>query len=288
MLVRADSFNLASQYNIFVFDTLTADNGGINGNAAIGGTSSFIGFDVTGNLLGQGQISLFNSTVGGDVTSGGTVSPGRSTVSGTISQNQSPLPVDFAQAESDFTAASLDWSKLVPNGSYSDAYGTMTITGNDAQMDVIDVSGSDLARINSLVFSGDIPSTATVVVNVSGTDDRMQNFGFSLGNLQAQNIIFNFYEATSVKASSLGFDGSILAPQAQVSFNNGHIDGSLIADSLTFAGQSNSTATDCADPGSNALFAGTVPLATPEPSTMAMLGFGGLLVFLSKLRMKKS
>jgi hypothetical protein len=56
---------------------------------------------------------------------------------------------------------------------------------------------------------------------------------------KAQNVLFNFSEAKSLDLNSISIMGSVLAPNADVKFNNGHINGNLIAGSLSGNGQSN-------------------------------------------------
>lgn len=287
MLAKADSLTIAAQYNIFVFNALNDSNNGISGSAAVGGTSIFASTNAAGSIVGGGPVTVTNSTIAGDITSGGTVSVTTSSISGAVNQNQSSLPVNFGQVQNDLTADSLDWSTLAATGSYTDSFSTITLNGGDAGLDVFDVSGSDLGGANSLVFSSSIPSTATVIINVTGTSDQMANLGFTRNNVQTQNIIFNFYQATGLTASSLGIDGSVLAPLATVNFSNGHIDGNLFVKNLTMSAQSNSKVSDSPGSGSNALFKGNVPSAAPEPSSLALLGFGGLLIVVGTLRTQR-
>ena len=101
-------------------------------------------------------------------------------------------------------------------------------------------------------------------INITGTDTR--------------NVIFNFGSATSLTLSSIGFNGTILAPLADITGTYGNVNGQVIANSL--AGT-----TELHD----YLFSGTLPARsdiskTPEPATWAML-FGGLaLVGLARRR----
>lgn len=126
----------------------------------------------------------------------------------------------------------------------------------------------------------DVPSTATVVINVDGKNDFMRNFGFTLkGGIDVSHILFNFYEAKSLTLSGIGIEGTILAPSAGVKFNNGRIHGSLIADTLSGSGTT-----------LNNRFAGSIPVAAgavPEPSSLLMVLTGSSLGIVFALSARK-
>jgi choice-of-anchor A domain-containing protein len=46
-------------------------------------------------------------------------------------------------------------------------------------------------------------------------------------------VLFNFVDATSITANGFGFWGTVLAPNADVSFSNGSFDGGFYAKSFT-------------------------------------------------------
>lgn len=88
------------------------------------------------------------------------------------------------------------------------------------------------------------------------------------------NILYNSYEADQLTIRNMALQGSILAPDADVTFNSGVINGTLIADSLTGSGQSNQF-----------LFHHDVPVASvPESATAILIGSGlaGVFIFRKK------
>lgn len=115
------------------------------------------------------------------------------------------------------------------------------------------------------------PAGATVVVNVSGTSGSFSNGSINYtGGASAANTIFNFGATTALSTSSIGFNGSILAPLATFTGSNGQINGELIAKAVSgefavfrsgniFRGNLGSSTT------------GATGFATPEPSTWISL-----------------
>ncbi|HVG60931.1 MAG TPA: choice-of-anchor A family protein [Hyalangium sp.] len=53
------------------------------------------------------------------------------------------------------------------------------------------------------------------------------------GGIDQQGVLFNFVDATAINAHGYGFWGTVLAPSARITFNNGSWDGGIYAVSLT-------------------------------------------------------
>lgn len=53
------------------------------------------------------------------------------------------------------------------------------------------------------------------------------------GGIDQRGVLFNFVDATSISANGYGLWGTMLAPYAHVSFNQGSFDGGIYAQSLT-------------------------------------------------------
>jgi choice-of-anchor A domain-containing protein len=148
-------------------------------------------------------------------------------------------------------------------------YGTSLLTtmeGSDSKLNIFNISADELA--NTKYFNILAPEDSTVLINVTGEVASMSGFGFFFNGEdcnnsnvhmgcrgKAQNVLFNFSEAKSLDLNSISIMGSVLAPNADVKFNNGHINGNLIAGSLSGNGQSNLH-----------LFKGDHP-ESPEPDT---------------------
>jgi choice-of-anchor A domain-containing protein len=56
--------------------------------------------------------------------------------------------------------------------------------------------------------------------------------GIQLQGVDESTVLWNFWEAEWLGLDGVGWEGSLLAPFADVRFNNGNFDGTLIARSL--------------------------------------------------------
>ncbi len=137
---------------------------------------------------------------------------------------------------------------------------------------VFNITAAQLDAIPS--YSINVNGASTVVFNVSGNNIDFKANDQS-GTTGAKNIIWNFYNATSVDLETQ-IAGTILAPDAAVT-NGNQIDGTLVADSWNGTGELHEYA-----------FAGTLPpIATVvEPASVAMLGIGLFGIGLTMRRRK--
>jgi choice-of-anchor A domain-containing protein len=194
-----------------------------------------------------------------------------STVSGSVRQG---APLDFDLIGADLRKKSGQWGSWEATGGTSiNEYGELRFTGSGSGS-VFSVNAADLNAASSLWF--DMPSHTNAVINVFGDDIELSEFGFFHTALPetcdhgqhpwecqqmpdnrpgefrhsgwlTNRVLFNFVHATSLSLNAIGFKGSLLAPLADVSFYNGHIDGNFISRSVTapageFSGQFNAYA----------------------------------------------
>ncbi len=223
----------------------------------------------TPTVLVGGNVSINKGTVYGDVVYGGTAALTQVGISGTA-QTGAPQSF-FASALTQQQALSASFSTMASSGAggmISFANGALTVTAASAGTFVFNVQASSFPMIGNIVI--DAPTTATVIINVRGTSASITNKGFTLsGGITASTILFNFVEATSLTVSGIGFSGSVLAPTAVFSFNNGHINGDVVAASVSGSGQFNLSTYNGFRPM-------TPPpvMVTPEPATLVLLAAG--------------
>ncbi|MEM9805422.1 MAG: choice-of-anchor A family protein [Cyanobacteria bacterium P01_D01_bin.56] len=167
---------------------------------------------------------------------------------------------------------------------YGDDVTLATLTGTDPTENVFNVAAGELKTLKKLTF--DVPETAKVIINVQGDALDLGGFGFYFGDQdcnpgadrtvhmwcrdRSQNILFNFEQASDLSISEVGWMGSILAPKADIKFNNGHINGTLIAGALSGTGESHLHPFNSDTPTADR------PASVPESSGILGLGLLGM------------
>ncbi|MFW9259735.1 choice-of-anchor A family protein [Nostoc sp. CALU 546] len=243
---RANAVELgaASDYNVFVLGDISQQYTDIEGKLAAGGNVNFVGglgsrlSGNSGNVVVAGQnLSLSN----GQVYHGNAVYGGSANVSGNVGFPQGTLsqgnPIDFDAAGKELRSLSEYLATLTPTGNTTvQPWGAINLSGSGTAFNVFNLAGSSVSKTNYFEIKGD--ANSTIVVNISGKDVSLQNFGFNIIGTNKQKVIYNFYEATNLTASGIGIEGSILAPLANFNFNNGQVNGNVVVASLTGNGES--------------------------------------------------
>lgn len=224
----------AEPFNVFVFGDYT---GGLDVEGAIvacddlEATGFNFGYGLGGGnavLVGD-DATLTSGTVGGNLVHGGTAS--LTWVTFNNSGSAINAAVDCAADQADLETRSLDFAGLAANGTVTDSYGALTLTGTSNTLNVFAVTEAEIELAHTLNIN--VPAGSTVLINVSGASLNFGNFGQNLVGATAANILFNFFEATDITVSGVGLKGSVLAPLADVTFANGNMTGTLVAYSLT-------------------------------------------------------
>ncbi len=268
-------------YNVIVTNNASYTLGDITGNMAVGGN------------LTTGGPAVFNGsvTVGGKVSGSLTVNNGTLTY-GSIAENISINPHNLTKSSGSFnvspyTAVMQQWStyyqgltansSLLPQTNYNNP--TFAATPGGDNVAVFNVDGSvfsDSNYQNGWRFS-DLTSDMTVVINVSGTDIKFTKGNFNSTGF-ASNIIWNFYEATTIDLSAMGgsFEGTILAPYATLIISDRQINGNVYVEDLQaynteihYVGYSGSTPTGYSPPTA-------VPTVSAFWAALPILGAMGL------------
>ncbi len=151
--------------------------------------------------------------------------------------------------------------------------GGLTLTGDGSSaVQVFSISGTDLQTRNQIVVNN-VPTASTVLVNVTGTFAQLASVDSSSPfDPFGGKVLFNFKDATQVNFAQTGLYASVLAPNALITSNSGHIQGVVIAKDWN---------------GNFEVQPGAAPLllAVPEPETYAMMLAGlGLMGFVGHRR----
>ncbi|HLL03183.1 MAG TPA: choice-of-anchor A family protein [Myxococcaceae bacterium] len=228
-----------SDYNLFVLQdyNLGAD---ILGKAAAGGNITMSNFSVgvglpaadTANVLvAGGNLNLANGAVWGDAVYGGAFNADTSVSfpRGAASQG---TPIDFVARGNELRQLSARLAARPANGTTTvESWGGVFFTGTDPAVNVFQVNASDLASAWTLFFNA--PAGSLVVVNVAGTAGTLRGGHVFNGGIDQTGVLFNFANATTFNADGYGLWGTLLAPYADVTFNNGSFDGGIYAKSMT-------------------------------------------------------
>lgn len=236
----------AGRYGNFVWDNFTSLSSTVEGRIAVGGNLSLQNFSV-GDKLDPNKLHDV-VTVGGNVTfpsgriyygnliAGGTVSgvgdPVRfGMAQGAVIRGNSALDINFTGEREHLQELSTKLATLPANGTVKMQWGGLELKGDcSSTSQVFNVNGADLGVAHTFAVSC-IPANATVVFNVSGTNVAIKSMGMQSLTTLRDKVLFNFPQATSLKMTSVGIEGSILAPFAQVDQPAGRIDGQVIVKS---------------------------------------------------------
>ena len=259
---QAGVLGTSGDYNAFIYGDLMVNNSDSQGRIAAGGNINMSNYSVgslaspapyslmgggnvtfgpgsvwNGGIFAGGDLSIRNHYIQGDVTVNGNITyPAGGTVTGSTAKNAGAAsPVDF-DAEFDYLKwLSGSFQSTTANGTTNVLYYAqtqITFTGSDA-VNYFSLAGADLNNASNINFN---VGNNIAIINVSGTADDFTTLGFAGTSGIQSNILWNFYEASNVTLNT-SVKGSILAPNAHVDFNSAHVDGTIIADSLTGTGQ---------------------------------------------------
>jgi choice-of-anchor A domain-containing protein len=82
------------------------------------------------------------------------------------------------------------------------------------------------------------PAGQLVLINIPGATNSISGLEITLqGGVDAAHVLWNFHEATSLLIEDVSMIGTILAPNAAVTFTAGQLYGALYADSISGIGE---------------------------------------------------
>lgn len=234
---------VAAQYSGFFFGNVSKIPD-IEGRLAVGGNLSISGFSIGGRVPhGSGLPSL---VVAGDLTSigGGGIYdnysyPGYAVYSGKRGANvptyidfrqQAVSPIDFEAERIYLTMLSQQLRDMPATGTVSQLYSTVTLTGSNQDIEVFNLSASQVKSGLDLVLAN-VKPTAHLILNVSSDEQRRVKIGISMPQFQdrLQKVLFNLPDADVVNFTGVLVLGSVLAPYACVRDSSGHLEGTIVA-----------------------------------------------------------
>jgi choice-of-anchor A domain-containing protein len=140
-----------------------------------------------------------------------------------------PFPMNFDAAKTALIAMSNSLrDHYEAKGEAVKAFGALTFTGTDLEFNDFRVTSDKLVGTTSYSFK--VPTGSVAIVTVMGANPAFTSAGFG-GSLLPKQLLWNFPEATTLKLNSVGFPGSILAPNAAADLRNGSIAGTVVVKS---------------------------------------------------------
>ncbi len=296
-LVSASSVFPMQQFNVIVLGTPDANNpsaprtsvgtfndgSDIQGNAFINGDVS--GTTFAGNGLPSGATTGLEATGGitsssvivdhGDVVLGGTAATGfRPNSGGTIAQNALQPATDLANFTSALTNASNQWAGLATTAGTSVTTGNssmnFTIPTGAGNFIVFNISSSNFGQNDSIEFTN-LGANQQVLINVSDTTfAEPGGVNFNGNSTTADNVIWNFNNATSISLSS-GFYGSILAPNATLT-DSSTITGNVAVAKINSAGEIDLASMNSTPPLNPVPAGGPLPV----PASFGLVAMGSI------------
>lgn len=234
----------ASDFNAFIFENFVSSSSTVEGRLAVGGDLSLQHFSVgdkldattlTDVVLVGGDVVFPSGRVyyGNLIAAGSVAGVGNPVIYGmtngaSVMGNQS-LPVDFSAERKYLEALSVRIGELMANGTVSLQWGGYHLAGDCiSDLQVFSIPASEMQNVHTFAVSC-IPASATVIFNILGEESTIRNVGFQSLSAIRQRVLFNFPQATSVTLTSVGIEGSILAPFAHFQNPAGNVSGQLIA-----------------------------------------------------------
>ena len=229
-------------YNLFLLEDYTGGHY-VGGKVAAGGNITLSDFsvgselspdDVSNTLVAGGDLTLTRGGFPGNAWYGGAFTHANLSCEPTCPAAQG-TPIDFTARFSELRALSSRLATQPSTGTTELKWGGVIMAGTDPCLNVFKVDASELK--GGEWWNLKVPSGAFVVINIHGTAFTFPGDigGTSLSN--SRRVLYNFVEATrlTASASGLGLSGTVLAPQAHVTLEQGSFHGGIYAVSLSGA-----------------------------------------------------
>lgn len=297
-VASAAAFSDFSDYSAVVFGDMTSSSSGdTEKSLAVGGNATFSGSYGFASLQGGGRLNVggnmqFNANgqigTGGNLGSGfvgGTYSGNNITAKNVVgSPNTTWGPLPGGNANFNFGGitgmgsvrdllrdSSAAWSNLSGTTINSLSGGSLVFNKNAGS--IFSINASLLNTANLISFQN-FNSNDSILINVTG-NANISNKGTNLNGASRSKIIYNFVDAASVQTTNFTFDGTVVAAYANVSGQNGNIEGQLFAQSYANRGSHEIHSSN---------YTGDLVL-TPVPAALPLLASGlGALGFAYRRR----
>lgn len=243
-----DPLDLLHSFNTIALGDLTASSE-TEGTVFVGGNLVSNGYTVNPDGLADGTVGTVSGSlvVGGNITGNPVnLNNGSAQIGGTataiINNNGSGVVntnvsgIDVNEVTTALTGLSADLGALTTtvgaSADFSDQNGTLINSGlGENGIAILNLSEADsisfLRNGANGGFAG-IDSSLTTIINLFGTSlTYSSNF-----NVDNENVLLNFVEATSLRIQGGAFGFSILAPLADITATSGGVNGTVVGNNI--------------------------------------------------------
>lgn len=274
------NLGISKEFNIFVTKNLYQHNVDTKGRVAVGNDASFtdyaLGKELSNSsgtrddLIVNGNLSFMN----GKSYNGNIVHKDQANISSVLVPNGTVIKgsrINFNDEYNYLNNLSQQISNYPINGAANRSKGQLTLIGSDVKQNIFSINNFDLSGIYSISIQ--TPASSTVVINISGLDVQLSKLAWNITGSGSQ-VLINMPYVKNLTTSEIGIYGSILAPNADVLFNNGQINGNIIAKSMSGTGEAhNLLFNGCISQPKRVVGGGVVdptqaPLPTVEPTSV--------------------
>ena len=241
-------FGAASEFNLFVLDTLVQPSSDTEGKVAVGGYADLRNYSVgdklpanSGNVLVVGNHLTF---ISGRVYNGKAVYKNFITSTTGFSADDGIFQdsvINFNSAKIHLINLSNQLSALAPTDTVKFEYGHVELVGHNSVENVFSVNASMLSAANN--FTVDVPNNSTAIVNVSGSYVDWMG-GCNVIGTSKEKVLINFFEADTIKIHNINVTAAILAPNSVLDFAAGLVSGQVMVRCMFGAGQFNNSIFD--------------------------------------------
>ena len=246
----AQDFGSAQPYNALVFNNFIANASDVEGRLAAGQNIQLTSYAIAQKLtesssddpvlIAGGDIHFDNGKAyfGSILAAGSTDKVSESVRNGMASgarvEANASLPIDFAQVQTELTQLSASLAALEPTGEVEFKWGGAYLEVKDctAKTQVFQLDGAALLAANHFNLDRScLAADTTYVFNISGSNPGLTNMGLQALEAVRDHVVFNFHQASSLQLASIGVEGTVLAPLANIENPAGVIKGHLFANS---------------------------------------------------------
>ena len=243
---------VAGNFNFYVLKNLHTYNTDSEGRVAVGESATLTNYGV-GSKLTQSN-SRYDLIIGGTVNVNGGENHNGNTLIDTNSSitqfnyghaNQvsgNPFRMDvktfFQQAEAELKSLTAKYKNFTSNGTVTNEYGALKLTGNDPKNNVFTLDAIELQNANGVHIN--VPDGSTIIINVTGnavTFPSAQIFyngqAATIDSDVCRRILWNLPQAQTLTGNGVAIFGSVLAPYADSTLQNGQFNGTLIVKNHT-------------------------------------------------------